>query len=66
MAAPTTLASDASVPLAVAVDAGSVYFTDAMGAVMKVPWEGGSPATFASDIGPTMLAIDGSHVYWTD
>jgi hypothetical protein len=53
--------------VAIAVDATSVYWTDACaGAVMKVPLAGGAVTTLASSPGASSLAIDATNVYFSD
>jgi hypothetical protein len=69
---PTTLAPVVGVPLGVAVDATSVYWTAApgphtTGTVMKVPVGGGTPVTLASgQATPLAIAVDSTSVYWTN
>jgi hypothetical protein len=59
-------------PLAVAVDATSVYWTNTgypsnSGSVMKVPVCGGEATTLAADRGrPQYIAVDATSVYWVD
>jgi streptogramin lyase len=59
-------------PWDIAVDAGSVYWTErgsgaGVGKVMKVAKTGGAPTVLASmQDGPRGIAIDGSHVYWVN
>ena len=63
---PTTLATSAST-YAIAVDDTHVYWTDLVArTVMKVPREGGTPVTLASDQERAfVLAVDATHAYWT-
>ncbi len=53
--------------IAIAVDATNVYWTGSSGTVMKVPVNGGTPATLASSQDqPEAIAVDGTSVYWTN
>jgi len=56
-----------AVPVAIAVDAMSVYWIEAMGDVKKVPIAGGPtiPLATAPDQ-PGGIAVDATSVYWTD
>lgn len=54
-------------PIAVAVDAKSVYWTTYGGKVMKVSLSGGQPVTLASgQHGPFEIQVDATSVYWTN
>lgn len=49
-----------------AVDADSVYLTSEVdGLVVRVPKAGGSPTVLARVPGPTQVALDGTHVYFS-
>lgn len=64
--AASTLASDPSRPMRVAVDAAAVYWTSQGGSVNSVPLAGGPVTTiFASAGTASGLALDASRVYWT-
>jgi hypothetical protein len=63
----TALCTAAGAPVyAVAVDDANVYFTS-YAVVYEVPHAGGNPTVLASNQGaPNALAVDATHVYWTD
>ena len=53
-------------PLAIAVDAASVYWVD-RAAVKKVPIDGGTPVVLADNLSdPAGLVVDDQHVYWSN
>ena len=68
------LASGQENPVALAVDATSVYWTNhgsgqftSDGSVMSVPIAGGTPVTLAPGrVAPGGIAVDASNVYWTE
>jgi hypothetical protein len=70
----TTLASGQSGPISVAVDGTNVYwvnhgnYSESNGTVNEVPVGGGSVTTLATSQGGYLdsLAVNGTHVYWTD
>jgi hypothetical protein len=60
-------------PDAIALDAGSIYWTNsgsglvANGTIMKMPMAGGSPQTLATGQSlPMGIAVDAANVYWID
>lgn len=63
---PFTIATASRQPLAVAVDARWVYWTDwDAGTVSRAPKSGGPPVTLADNqTYPMSLAVDGSYVWW--
>ena len=67
----TVLADNQPKPLAIAVDASFVYWTNMIqidgGNISKVPIEG-SEVTILADCldGPNDIAVDDTHVYWTN
>jgi hypothetical protein len=66
---PEVVASGQSSPVAIAVDATSVYFGEAItgGAIKKRPIAGGSLVTLASNQhAPYELALDATHARWFD
>jgi hypothetical protein len=63
---PTVLASGQQGPIAIAVDATSVYWTN-NNTVMKVALDGGAPVTLASGQHTAAgIAVDPTSVYWAD
>jgi hypothetical protein len=74
MCQPVTLASGQEGPVAIAVDATSVYWTNTTpvpqnptGTVMKVGLAGGVPTTLATgQSGPEAIAVDATSVYWAN
>ncbi len=69
---PKRLVSMQITPTAIALDAHYVYFTNRgdndLGAVMKVPLDGGDPIMLAQLAGtdPDAIAVDVTHVYWAN
>jgi hypothetical protein len=62
-----SLVSATIMPIAIAVDATNVYWTDdSAPGVLKVPVSGGTPTTLASGTVPQGIAIDATSVYWAD
>jgi hypothetical protein len=62
---PVVLAS--GMPLAIAVDSTSIYWTDRGGTVNKVPVDGGDVTVLASGQGvPVAIAVDAGNVYWAN
>jgi hypothetical protein len=61
------LAENQNAPVAVDLDATSVYWTTGDGKVMKAPLDGGAATTLFDDGGisvPQGLAVDATNVYW--
>jgi len=62
-----TILSSGPTPTSIAVDATSVYWTDATGNVLAMPVAGGAPRTIASGQPlPTSLLVFDGNVYWRD
>jgi sugar lactone lactonase YvrE len=73
--APTTLASDQSLPYGIALDGENIYWVTEAGEVMKCPLQGcpagpdggTSPVVLASgQNGPLGIAVDKTSLYWTN
>jgi hypothetical protein len=62
----TTIASYLNAPNAIAAASTGLYFVAADFSVSRVPLDGGSPSTIAPTAHATRLAVDGTHVYWSD
>lgn len=64
----TTLASGEAYPWSVAVDGADVYWVNfgGNGAVKKVPVGGGGVTTLAIRQGASLVAVDGTHIYWAN
>lgn len=62
----TMTLAPSSMPVGIAVDSTSVYWTDdSSGTVNKVPIQGGTPTTLASgEMEPAFLALDSTSLYW--
>lgn len=65
-ATPLTLATTSAGFRDVAAGAGFVFATTFGGEVLRIPKEGGTPVRIASPERPTYVAVDATHVYWTD
>jgi hypothetical protein len=53
-------------PMAVALDATSVYWTMDDGRILKAPLAGGAPTTIASGVNAWYIVVDETSVYWAD
>jgi hypothetical protein len=53
-------------PRGIAIGAGHAFVTSFDGAIYKLPIAGGAPTKIASAAWPTYVAVDATHVYWTD
>jgi hypothetical protein len=72
----STAGDSGSVPIALAVDETTVYWTDARGDLSSAPKSGGPATVLAIGVDlpastevaywPAGIAVDGSHVYWSD
>jgi hypothetical protein len=66
----TTLASDQTSPLAIALDDQYVYWSkndiNHTGSIMRIPLSGGSPAVFAPAQVVNGIAVDATNLYWPD
>ena len=64
---PTTLFSGQRFPTGLAVEAGILYWANsADGTINKGSVAGGAVTTLTTDSGASGLAVDSTHVYWTD
>jgi hypothetical protein len=62
-----SIASTAEVPVAIAIDTTSVYWTEPMAAaVMKAPIGGGTATTLATGGKPAFMVADSHAVFWAD
>lgn len=64
-AGPTLLATISGVR-DVAAGGGFVFVTSFDGAILRIPRDGGAAIKIASPEYPTYVAVDATHVYWTD
>lgn len=63
---PAVLAKLSALPRDVAAGAGYVFVTTFAGEILRIPRDGGDPLKLASPERPTYVAVDATHVYWTD
>jgi hypothetical protein len=65
---PTTLVSETATayPLAMTVDATSIYWSNEDGTIQKAPLAGGNPTTIVSGETPFQIAVDATSIYWTN